>query len=117
MSDLEHSSRISTFGYWSTASSYEHAAWDIGFPASRIRIDNLDGAVNGRIYVTLGSTYASTSYGGGEDVTTSSEIYHGAPVFLVATGESFEISGAGVTGTIAVAFCSTGRYFKIAAFG
>ena len=117
MADLENSSRISTFGWWSTASSFEHGQWDIGFPASRIRIDNLDGTVNGRIYVTLGSTYASTSYGGGEAVTTSSGIYHGAPVFLVATGECFEVFGAGVTGTIAVALCSTGRYFKIAAFG
>lgn len=115
MSDLERTDIIPTFGYWTTASCATQMAWDLGFAASRIQIDNLDGTVNGRMYVTLGSTFASTS-AGPETVTTSSGVYHGAPVFLVSTGESFVIENTGRTGVIAVALCSTGRNFKIAAF-
>jgi hypothetical protein len=106
--------RISTFGTWSTATSYLGATFDLGFEASRVTISSLDA---GSIQFSLGSTQITQSTGG--LVTTSSGVYGPQNMRngLVTCGETVNIDYAGLTSMVSINATTTGRSLRLMAFG
>jgi hypothetical protein len=108
------STRIPTFGTWSTATSYLGATFDLGFEAGRIEISSLDA---GMVQFSLQSTQVAQSTGG--LVTTSSGVYgpQNMPNGVVTCGETVRIDSVGVTSMVSVYATSTGRFLRVLAFG